>query len=44
MDGTNSNIDQFTGEMTGKRQIVAPHVNNDSFPYSVSMLYFVITL
>jgi hypothetical protein len=38
MGGTN--IHQFTGDMTGKRQNFAPHINKDSTPYSVFMLYF----
>jgi hypothetical protein len=46
MGRTNSNIHPFTGDMTGKRQNVALHINKDSTPYSIFILYFaaVITL
>jgi hypothetical protein len=40
MGATDSNIYPFTGDMTGKRQNFALHINKDSTPYSVSMLYF----
>jgi hypothetical protein len=45
-DRPNTRVHQFTGDTPGKRQNVAPHINEDSTPYSVFMLYFasVITL
>jgi hypothetical protein len=36
---TNTRIHQFTGDKTGKRQNVAPHINKDSTTDSVLMLY-----
>jgi hypothetical protein len=45
-DATSTRIHQFTGDKTGMRQNVTPHINKHSTPYSVFMLYFaaVITL
>jgi hypothetical protein len=45
-DATSTRIHQFTGDKTGMRQNAAPHINKDSTPDSVFMLYFaaVITL
>jgi hypothetical protein len=44
--GTNSNIQQFTGYVTAKRQNMAPYIHKDFTLYNVLMLYFtaVITL
>jgi hypothetical protein len=39
-DATNTRIRQFPDEKPGKRQNVAPHINKDSTPDSVFMLYF----
>jgi hypothetical protein len=33
-------VHQFSGVTPGKRQNMAPHMNKDSTPYSVFMLYF----
>jgi hypothetical protein len=43
---TNTRINQFTGDKTGNRKNVAPHINKHSNPASVFMLHFaaVITL
>jgi hypothetical protein len=38
---TNTRIQQFTGDKTGKRQNMAPHINKDLTSDSVFMLYFV---
>jgi hypothetical protein len=45
-DWRNRSVHQFTGDTPGKRQNVAPHINKNSTPFSVFMLYFahVITL
>jgi hypothetical protein len=40
----NTRIHQFTGDKTGKRQNVEPHINKDSTPSSVLMLYFAAVL
>jgi hypothetical protein len=37
---TNSNIHQFTGNMTGKRQNLVCHINIDLAPYTIFMPYF----
>jgi hypothetical protein len=37
---TNSNIHQFNGDMTGKRQNLVCHVNRDLTPYIIFMSHF----
>jgi hypothetical protein len=37
---TSTRICQFTGDKTGTRQNLAPHINKDSTPDSVFMLYY----
>jgi hypothetical protein len=37
---TSSNIHLITGDMTGNKQNVAPHINEYSAPYSVFMMNF----
>jgi hypothetical protein len=38
---TNRTVHQFTGDTTGKRHNVALHINKDTIPYSIFILYFV---
>jgi hypothetical protein len=39
-DRPNTCVHQFTGDTPGRRQNMAPHINKDSIPYSIFMLYF----
>jgi hypothetical protein len=35
----NRSVHKFTGDMSGKRQNIASHINKDSTPYRTFMLY-----